>query len=82
MNDPQQPGTGAPRQSLVVLHLLGTMTEVGLMIIIPLAIMITIGIKLDRMYATSPLFAGVGSLLAAAVSAILIARVVRKLNNL
>ncbi len=55
-------------------------SELGLIIALPLVVLVLIGIKLDKYFNTLPLFIILGMLLSFAVSAVSIARKIRRLK--
>ncbi len=54
--------------------------ELGLIIAIPLVVLVLIGIKLDRVFSTFPLFTVIGMLLSLTVSSLVIARKIKEAN--
>jgi F0F1-type ATP synthase assembly protein I len=75
----EKEGTGPGVPVIRVWALAG---ELGLLIVIPLLILLLIGIRLDRSFGTTPLFIIAGLILSFVVSAIAIARKVKKVQVL
>jgi F0F1-type ATP synthase assembly protein I len=63
-----------------VLNVWAIAGEVGFLIAIPLVVLVLLGIKLDKYFATTPLFIIVGMLLAFVISTISIARKVKQIK--
>lgn len=55
--------------------------ELGLLIALPLVALVLVGIKLDRWLDTMPLFIIAGMILAAAVSALAVARKIKQVTS-
>lgn len=55
--------------------------ELGLLIVIPLLVLLLVGIRLDKAVGTKPLFIIVSMILSFIISAIAIARKIRKVQN-
>lgn len=56
--------------------------ELGLLIALPLVFLVVIGVKLDKWLGTLPLFIIVGMALAGVVSAIAVARKIKRVTSL
>lgn len=64
-----------------VLNVWSLVGEVGLIIVIPLIILLFIGLKIDSLLGTKPLFTFVSLPVAAIISVIVIRRKIRQLNQ-
>lgn len=63
------------------INLLALSGEIGFLIAIPLVALVLIGVKLDRTFATTPLFIIGGIVLASVVSTLAIRRKIKRLTN-
>lgn len=73
LNEPKKIDTAS-------INLVGTSVEVGLILAIPLVIFVIIGVKLDTLFDTKPLFILVSMAFAALLSSLTIWRKVRRLQ--
>lgn len=56
--------------------------EIGLLIAVPVVVLVLLGIKLDKLFSTTPLFIIIGIILAAIISIIGVTRKIKKINLL
>ncbi len=63
-----------------ILKVLALASELGFIIAVPLVALVVIGVKLDRHFATTPLFIIMGMAVAFCLSATIIVRKVRRIQ--
>lgn len=78
-NTPRHQETQSPEPAVRVWALAG---EIGLLVVVPLIVLLLIGIRIDRLADTTPLFIVIGLILAFTTSIIAIARKIKRIQDI
>ncbi len=69
-----------PREKVSAINMWAMSGEIGWKITIPLVVLVILGIKIDKILGTTPLFIILGMILALVISGIAIARMIKRVS--